>query len=43
MVDQGYCEVWVTSMVKLRCQDLGPGLGLGLRLWEAVEEEYCYV
>jgi len=38
MVDQGYCEVWVTSMFKVTCQDLGPGLNLGLGFWEAVQK-----
>ena len=43
MVDHVYGEAWVTSVVKVWCQDLGPGLDLGLGFWEAVEEWYCYV
>ena len=30
MMDQAYGEALLTSMVKVRCQDNEPGLGLGL-------------
>jgi len=42
MVDQVYGEAWVTSVVKVGIQDDGPGLGLGLGFWEAVEGWYFY-
>ena len=43
MVDQVYDEAWLTSMVKVRCQDHEPGLGLGLGFWKAVGAGYWYV
>ncbi|KAI5229216.1 Proteasome Subunit Beta Type-7, partial [Manis pentadactyla] len=30
MVDQGYGDVWLTQMLKLKCRILTPGLGLEL-------------
>ncbi|KAI5212295.1 Guanine Nucleotide Exchange Factor Dbs [Manis pentadactyla] len=30
MVDQGYGEAWVTSVVKVKCEILEPGLQLAL-------------
>ena len=35
MVDQIYGAAWLTSMVKVRCQDHEPELGLGLGFWKA--------
>ena len=43
MLDQVYGKAWWTSMVKVRCQDHEPGLGLGLRFWKAVGAVYWYV
>ena len=43
MVDQFYGETWLTSMVKVRCQDDEPGLGLGLGFWKAVGAGYWYI
>ena len=43
MLDQVYGEAWLTSMVKVRCQDHEPGLGLGLGFWKAVGAGYWYV
>ena len=43
MVDQVYGEACLTSMVKVKCQDHEPGLGLGLGFWKAVEALYWYV
>ena len=43
MVDQVCGEAWMTSMVKVRCQDHEPGLGIGLGFWKAVGAGYLYV
>ena len=43
IVDQDYGEAWLTSLVKMRCQDQEPGLGLGLGFWKAVGAGYWYV
>ena len=43
MVDQIYGAAWLTSMVKVRCQDHEPGLGLGLGFWKAVGAGYWFI
>ena len=43
MVDQVYGEAWLTSMIKVSCQNHEPGLGLGLGFWERVGAGYWYV
>ena len=40
MVDQFYGEAWLTSMVKVRCQDHKPVLGLWLGFWKALAAMY---
>ena len=43
MVDQLYGEAWLTSIVKVRCQNHEPGIGLGLVFRKAVWAGYWLV
>ena len=43
MLDQVYGEAWWTSIVKVRCQDHEPRVGLGLGFQKAVGAVYWYV